>query len=43
MKHIKKEIKTFFKKLGQEQENQYFLIEDLWKKTAGTKYTKTQK
>ena len=35
MKHIKKEIKTFFKKLGQEQENQYFLIEDLWKKTAG--------
>ena len=40
MKHIKKEIKTFFKKLGQEQENQYFLIEDLWKKTAGPKIYK---
>ena len=43
MKHIKNGIKTFFKSLGQEQENRYFLVEDLWKKTAGSDVYKNTK
>ena len=43
MKHIKKEIKTFFKSLGEEQENRYFLVEELWKKTAGSDIYKNTK